>query len=96
MGPALETIKELKAPLDFVFIDADKVNYANYFEAVLPMMPAGALIVADNTLWSGTVLDPKDDSGRAVAAFNDRVAKDSRVEKVLLTVRDGMMLIRKK
>ena len=96
MGPALETIKSLKAPIDFVFIDADKVNYSNYFDAVLPLLPAGGLIVADNTLWSGSVLEPHDDSGKALAAFNDKVSRDDRVEKVLLTVRDGMMLIRKK
>jgi caffeoyl-CoA O-methyltransferase len=96
MGPALETIKTLKAPIDLVFIDADKVNYSNYFEAVLPFLPQNGLMVADNTLWSGSVLDPRDDAGRALAAFNDKVARDERVEKVLLTVRDGMMLIRKK
>jgi predicted O-methyltransferase YrrM len=96
MGPALDTIQKLKAPIDLVFIDADKVNYANYFDAVLPLMPSNGLIVADNTLWSGSVLNPHDDSGKALAAFNDKVSRDERVEKVLLTVRDGMMLIRKK
>jgi predicted O-methyltransferase YrrM len=96
MGPALETIKGLKAPIDLVFIDADKVNYSNYFDAVLPLLRANGLIVADNTLWSGSVLEPHDDSGKALAAFNDKVCRDDRVEKVLLTVRDGMMLIRKK
>ncbi len=96
MGPALETIKGLKPGLDLVFIDADKTNYSNYFDAVLPLLRQGGLIVADNTLWSGHVLDPKDDEARAIAAFNDKVARDSRVEKVLLTVRDGMMLIRKR
>jgi caffeoyl-CoA O-methyltransferase len=95
MGPALETIKSLKAPIDLVFIDADKVNYSNYFDAVLPLMPSNGLVVADNTLWSGSVLDPRDDAGKALAAFNDKVSADARVEKVLLTVRDGMMLIRK-
>ena len=96
MGPALETIKQLKAPIDFVFIDADKVNYPNYYDAVLPLMPASGLIVADNTLWSGSVLEPHDPEGKALAAFNDKVSRDDRVEKVLLTVRDGMMLIRKR
>jgi caffeoyl-CoA O-methyltransferase len=96
MGPAIETIKSLKAPIDFVFIDADKVNYSNYFDAVLPLLPAGGVIVADNTLWSGSVLEPHDDAGKALAAFNEKVSRDDRVEKVLLTVRDGMMLIRKK
>jgi caffeoyl-CoA O-methyltransferase len=96
MGPALETIRTLKEPLDFVFIDADKENYSAYFEAVLPLLKQGGLIVADNTLWSGKVLAPKDQSDRAIVAFNDMVAQDPRVEKVQLTVRDGMTLIRKK
>lgn len=96
IGPGLETIKTLKAPIDFVFIDADKENYSNYFDAVLPLLPSGGVIVADNTLWSGRVLDPKTESDKAIVAFNEKVARDARVEKVLLTVRDGMMLIRKK
>jgi caffeoyl-CoA O-methyltransferase len=96
MGPALETIRTLSAPLDFVFIDADKQNYSNYYEAVLPLMPPGALLVADNTLWSGKVIHPKEKDDFAIVAFNDRVAKDERVEKVLLTVRDGMMVARKR
>ena len=96
MGPALETIRTLSPPIDFVFLDADKVNYSNYYEAVLPLMPSGGLLVADNVLWSGKVLDPKEESDRAIVAFNDRVASDPRVEKVLLTVRDGMTIARKK
>lgn len=96
MGPALETIRTLKAPIDFVFIDADKENYSSYFDAVLPLLPPGGLIVADNTLWSGRVLDPRAETDRAIAAFNDKVAADARVEKVQLTVRDGMTLIRKR
>ncbi len=96
MGPALETIRTLSPPIDFVFIDADKVNYSRYFEAVLPLLPSGGLLVADNTLWSGKVLQPKEDSDRAIAAFNDLVARDPRVEKVLLTVRDGMTIARKR
>lgn len=96
MGPALETIATLRGPLDLVFIDADKERYSAYFDAVLPLVRPGGLIVADNALWSGRVLQPKAETDRAIAAFNDKVAADSRVEKVLLTVRDGMMLIRKK
>lgn len=92
MGPALETLKTLKGPLDFVFIDADKENYLAYFEAVLPLLKKGGLLVADNTLWSGAVLEPKTASDLAIVAFNDAVAKDGRVDKVLLTVRDGMTL----
>jgi predicted O-methyltransferase YrrM len=96
MGPALETIRTLVPPIGFVFLDADKVNYSNYYEAVLPLMPSGGLLVADNVLWSGKVLDPKEPSDLAIAAFNERVAGDPRVEKVVLTVRDGMMVARKR
>jgi caffeoyl-CoA O-methyltransferase len=96
MGPALEAIRALAGPLDFVFIDADKQNYTAYYDAVVPLLSPGGLIVVDNVLWSGKVLDPKEDTDRAIVALNDRVAKDPRVEKVLLTVRDGMMLVRKK
>lgn len=96
MGPALDTIRTLSPPLDFVFLDADKANYSNYYDAVVPMLRSGGLLVADNVLWSGKVLDPKEPSDRAIVAFNDRVASDSRVEKVMLTVRDGMTLARKR
>ena len=79
-----------------VFIDADKENYPNYYDAVLPLLRQGGLLVADNVLWSGRVLEPKEETDRAIVVFNDKVAKDERVEKVLLTVRDGMMLVVKK
>ena len=82
----------LTGPLDFVFIDADKPNYSNYYEACLPLLKAGGLIVADNVLWSGKVIDPQDDDTRAIVAFNDLVQSDSRTENVCLTVRDGIML----
>ena len=97
LGPALETIVTLPADnvFDFVFIDADKENYLNYYEAVLPRLRPGGLIAADNTLWSGKVLDPKEQSDHAIVAFNKHVARDSRVEQVLLSVRDGVLLIRK-
>lgn len=98
MGPALSTIAGLAADgvrLDLVFIDADKPNYVNYWDAVLPLLAVGGLVVADNTLWSGRVLDPESDSDHAIVAFNARVAADPRVEHVLLSVRDGIMLARK-
>jgi caffeoyl-CoA O-methyltransferase len=94
MGAALDTIATLAEPFDMVFIDADKRNYLNYYEACLPLLRPGGLIVADNVLWSGMVLAPKDDDTRAIVAFNDRVQEDPRVENVCLTVRDGMMLVR--
>lgn len=96
MGPALETLRTLSGPFDFVFVDADKENYSNYYDAVIPLLSPGGLLVADNALWSGKVLDPKEASDRAIAAFNNRVFADPRVEKVLLTVRDGMFLVRKR
>jgi caffeoyl-CoA O-methyltransferase len=92
MGPALDTIKTLSAPLDLVFIDADKVNYSNYYETCFPLVKPGGLIVGDNVLWSGKVIDPKDDDTRSIVAFSRLVQSDPRVENVCLTVRDGMML----
>ena len=92
MGPALDTIKTLAGPLDLVFIDADKPNYSNYYEACLPLLKSGGLVVADNVLWSGKVVDPKDADDHAIVAFNRLVQSDPRVKNVCLTVRDGMML----
>ncbi|MGZ5002152.1 MAG: O-methyltransferase [Chthoniobacterales bacterium] len=96
MGPALDTIRTLSGPLDLVFIDADKVNYSSYYEACIPLLRPGGLIIGDNVLWSGKVIDPKDDDTRAIVAFNRLVQSDPRVENVCLTVRDGMMLARKR
>ena len=96
LGPALETIAQLEGEFDFVFIDADKVNYLNYYEAVLPRLSREGLIAADNTLWSGRVIDESDDSDdtRAIREFNEHVRNDSRVTSVMLSVRDGVTLIR--
>ncbi len=99
LGRALETLAQLQAAnatFDFVFIDADKKSYVDYWEAVLPMLGPGGLIVADNTLWSGRVLDPQAASDHAIVRFNRRVAEDDRVDHVLLSVRDGIMLARKR
>jgi caffeoyl-CoA O-methyltransferase len=89
VGPALETVQRLDGPWDFVFIDADKEGYLDYYEAVLPKLSEHGLIAADNTLRDGRVLE-----GDTVSAFNDRVLADPRVVSVLLTVRDGVTLIR--
>jgi predicted O-methyltransferase YrrM len=94
-GPALESIAAISGELDFVFIDADKPNYVNYIEAVLPRLSERGLIVVDNTLWSGAVLDPHDENARAIAELNDRLASDDRVIVTQLTVRDGVTLIRR-
>lgn len=98
MGPALDTLASLTSEFDMAFIDADKENYVNYYEACLKLLRPGGLIVADNVLWSGRVIDPDDDdeATQAIVAFNDRVQSDERVENVMLTVRDGMMLVWKR
>jgi predicted O-methyltransferase YrrM len=97
LGPALETIARLEGEFDLVFIDADKGNYVDYYEAVLPRLSERGLIVADNTLWGGRVVDPDDGEGtRAILAFNEHVANDERVVCVQLTVRDGVTLIRRR
>ena len=97
LGPALDTIATLGGPFDLVFIDADKESYLAYYEAVLPKLAERGVIVVDNVLWSGRVLDPSDETVDTVAirAFNDAVAADSRVVCVMLTVRDGVTLIRR-
>jgi caffeoyl-CoA O-methyltransferase len=98
VGPALEAVERLDGPFDLAFIDADKENYARYYEAALGKLSPRGLIVVDNTLWSGRVLDPGADdaseSTRALAAFNNMVVNDERVVCVMLTVRDGVTLIR--
>ena len=96
MGPALETIATLRGPFDLVFIDADKENYPNYYEPCLALLRPGGVLATDNVLWSGRVLDPKDDETRAIVRFNERVHRDPRVDHALLTVRDGLMLAVKK
>jgi caffeoyl-CoA O-methyltransferase len=95
-GPALETIAQLPGPFDLVFIDADKENYVNYYEAALPRLSRRGLVVADNTLWSGRVVeDDGSESTRGIRAFNEHVNADERVVSVMLTVRDGITLIRR-
>jgi caffeoyl-CoA O-methyltransferase len=96
LGPALDTIAQLDGDFDLVFIDADKPNYASYFEAVLPRLSERGLIAIDNTLWSGRVLQPEDDHSVAIAALNDRIVADERVVAVQLTVRDGVTLVRRR
>jgi len=98
LGPALKTIGRLEGEFDFVFIDADKPNYLNYYEAVLPRLSERGFIAADNTLWSGRVLDEtaEEEGTRAIKAFNEHVKSDPRVTSVMLSVRDGVTLIRPK
>lgn len=94
-GPALETMRRLDGPFDLVFIDADKENYVAYYEAALPLPGPNGVIVVDNVLWSGRVLNPREERDHAIVAFNDHVQRDPRVTNVILTVRDGVMLIRR-
>lgn len=96
LGRALETIETIEGSIDMVFIDADKQNYINYWEAILPKVRQGGLLVADNVLWSGRVLKPEKRSDIAVDQFNKHVVADQRVEVVMLSVRDGVTLAWKK
>ena len=90
LAPASDTIPTLTGPFDLVFIDADKPGYIKYWDGAMPLVREGGVIIADNVLWSGRVLEPKDDSTRAIAAFNAHVQGDARVEHVMLPIRDGV------
>lgn len=100
IGNALDIIPTLNASFDLVFIDADKENYAAYYDLLIDRLPGGAVLIADNVLWSGKVLDadqlPTDNDTKALDSFNKKIQADSRVENVLMPIRDGLMVIRKK
>jgi caffeoyl-CoA O-methyltransferase len=100
LAPAAETLKALPAShtFDFAFIDADKTNYATYYEEILKRMRPGGLVLLDNVLWSGRILDEsvQDDDTQALRKLNDFIAKDTRVEAVMLAVADGLTIVRKK
>lgn len=99
IGPALEIVPELNEIFDLVFLDADKREYVAYYNLVFDKVRRGGYIIADNTLWSGKVLEapaPDDEQTRGVIAFNELIKNDLRVEKVILPLRDGMTIIRKK
>ena len=97
LGNALEIIPTLNKSWDLVFIDADKTNYINYYEMVLPNLNSNGLIIADNVLFHGDVLEEKikGKNAKAIHEFNEHVSKDERTEQIILTVRDGLMLIKK-
>ncbi len=97
IGDARQVISTLKEQWDLVFIDADKVSYIDYYELTLPHVKQGGFILADNVLFHGEVLqnELKGKNAKAIHAFNEHVANDNRVQKVLLTVRDGLLLIKK-
>ena len=98
VGNALEVIPTLHEDWDLIFIDADKVNYINYYELTLPLLRKGGFILADNVLFHGEVLEDNiaGKSAKAIHAFNEHLEKDNRIQHVLVTVRDGLMLIQKK
>ena len=99
IGDALKKIAEIDETFDLVFIDADKRQYVAYYEAVLPKLRQGGFILADNTLWDGKLfceIDPNDKQTIEIMRFNDFIAKDTRIEKVILPLRDGLTIIRKK
>jgi caffeoyl-CoA O-methyltransferase len=98
LGDALEIIPMLGETFELVFIDADKPNYANYYDLIFPRLRTGGIILADNVLWSGKVLDTAindDESTVALSEFNRKIQADERVSNILLAVRDGLMVIRK-
>lgn len=98
-GNALDLIPEIDHKFDLVFIDADKTNYSNYYDMVFDKINAGGIILADNVLWSGKILldeNEMDEDTRALNKFNEKIMNDNRVENILLPVRDGLMVIRKK
>lgn len=97
MGPALETMRTLTGPFDLIFIDADKINYLNYYRRAMDLLAPQGVILIDNVLWSGDVLKqpPPDASTAAIQELNRTVAADPRVSAVLVTIRDGVLVVRR-
>ena len=99
IGPAVEIIPALNKTFDLVFMDADKLEYCSYFDLVFDKLRPGGFILADNVLWNGKVLETpptKDSQTKGIIRFNEKIKNDSRVSQVILPIRDGLMLIRKK
>jgi caffeoyl-CoA O-methyltransferase len=96
LGDARRTVLDVPAPIDMAFIDADKASYDLYYEALLSKLRPGGLVVLDNMLWYGSVLDPRDEDSEAIEALNRKISRDERVEAVLLTLRDGVQVVRKR
>jgi predicted O-methyltransferase YrrM len=98
IGNALDIIPHLEHQFDLIFLDADKMRYLDYYESLLPKLRSGGLLITDNVLWNGQVVDKKfdDKTTNALREFNDYVASDERVDKIILPIRDGLFLIRKK
>jgi caffeoyl-CoA O-methyltransferase len=96
VGPAMATLATLEGPFDFAFLDADKQSYPDYYDRLMELVRPGGIITIDNVLWSGEVLEPRDEETRAIHALNEKVKADRRVEHVLATVRDGLLIVRKR
>lgn len=99
IGDALDTLNRLEGPYDLIFMDANKRQYCDYYEKALPLLRPGGLLIADDVLWDGKLYEstiPGDKQTQGIARFNDLVSSDPRVENVILPIRDGMSLIRKK
>lgn len=95
LGPALETLSKTNQTFDLVFLDADKENYVEYYQSIIPKLNSNGLLVIDNCLWSGKVLEPQAETDVAIHKLNQLIVTDPRVENVVLTVRDGVNLVRK-
>lgn len=96
VGDAHALVPKVEGPIDFAFIDADKPGYIHYWDALVDKLRPGGLVVVDNVLWSGRVLAPESEDDVAIVAFNRHAAADARVDKVMLTVRDGLLIARKR
>lgn len=99
IGPAAEVLEHLHKPWDLIFLDADKAGLQTYYEQLIPQMPSGAIMLIDNLLWSGKVVEPvavNDKDTRAILALNKHIAEDPRVEQVMLSIRDGIVMLRKR
>ncbi|MES2829152.1 MAG: O-methyltransferase [Bacteroidota bacterium] len=97
IGDAIDTLKTLDETFDLVFIDADKKNNGTYYDLVFDRVRSGGLIIVDNVLWSGKILsNAQDKDTKNISSFNDKIAADMRIEKLILPVRDGLFIIRKK
>ncbi len=97
IGDACDEIAKLDESFDLVFIDADKQNYSNYYDLVIDNVRSGGFILADNVLWSGKIIEEKKDKDtKKLAEFNTKVQQDNRVENVIISIRDGIMMARKK
>ena len=98
IGSAAEVLESLQRPWDLIFLDADKINLIHYYEQLLQQLQVGGIMLIDNILWSGKVIggpNSNDKDTKAIQALNDHVTKDDRVEQVILSVRDGIMMVRK-